>query len=101
LRDYIKLERKLAEPDAPREVFPKKEMPTWVKRWVCARFLYARFGRERDERPFREQEQFCGPTREYMPPIEWAEEAKAVSSREAWDAIGSVTGLRAVPDESF
>jgi hypothetical protein len=95
LKDYIRLERRLAEPE--HDIFNERmvstrEMPVWVKRWVCARFLYSRFGRERDMRPFREQSAFS-ESDDFMPEDEWATEAAAVSTGEAWAALRSGTGV--------
>lgn len=66
---------------------PVKEIPFWVKRWACARMLYARFDKERDERRFAEQVEFSDPTAEAMPDDAWVNEAKTISSAEAWSSV--------------
>lgn len=65
----------------------RNTLPLWVKRWVCARYLYARFGRERDMRTFPEQRDWAGPEGALMPPGEWVEEAQRISDRDAARAV--------------
>ena len=62
-------------------------LPLWVKRWVCARFLYAKFGRERDMRTFPEQREWSGPEERLMPAEEWVEEANKITDRDAVKAV--------------
>ena len=68
----------------------KERVPGWVKRYVAARFLYRRFEREQDMRPFPEQREYVDPrTTEWMPEEEWAEEATRVTDDDVWVNIGS------------
>jgi len=56
---------------------PEREaIPQWVQRWMCARYLHDRFGRERDDRVFPEQRPHM--IGEAMPDDEWAKEAGSV-----------------------
>lgn len=73
------------------EPLPKRyEIPHWVKRFIAARFLYARFGRDQDLRPFREQERYLdSATADWMPEGEWEEKAEHVSDRQVWGALGA------------
>ena len=96
IKEYIRIEKKLSEPDKPYEhkgpISTPKVMPNWVRRFVCARFLYARFGREPDWRDFPEQHPYGAPAGiELMPEDEWTEEAATVNLTDAWRAIRSVT----------
>ena len=71
---------------------PVKDLPFWVKRWVCARMLYKRFGKDRDDRHFAEMGEFADPTSELMPADEWSAEAETITDVEAWRAVvGEVT----------
>ena len=67
-----------------------KEVPLYVKRWIASRFLYYRFNREQDLRPFREHEdqvdQTDGPI-EWMPDDEWLTESERVSDKEVWGIL--------------
>jgi hypothetical protein len=94
LRDYIKVEKRLSEPDTYRTPdLPKQsKMPPWVKQWICARFLFSHFDRERDDRVFAEQEYFSGPG-EPMPEGEWATEGEHIKEGEAWHALRVATGV--------
>jgi len=67
----------------------RNTLPLWVKRWVCARYLYARFGRERDMRVFPEQRDWSNPEDPLMPPDEWVEEAQKITDRDAVKAVAS------------
>lgn len=69
-----------------------KQIPTWVRRWIAARFLYARFGKDRDTRIFPEQDQYGSVANaEYMPPDAWVEEAAQIADTEVWAAISSAS----------
>lgn len=88
--EHYRLQEKLKEPVGEQrdELPPRKyEIPFWVKCFIAARFLYARFGKERDLRPFREQQPYVDPTAEFMPEGEWAIEAERVSDRDVWGAL--------------
>jgi hypothetical protein len=67
----------------------KHEIPFWVKRFIASRFLYARFGKERDLRPFKEQQPYVDPSGEFMPDDAWIGEAHRVSDRDVWSSLGS------------
>lgn len=58
------------------------EAPLWVRRWLCARYLFAKFDREQDMRRFREQDQWAHPSLEVMPDGEWEEQALLISDWE-------------------
>jgi len=93
-REAYNNELKLREPDATSVqdalgISPegKRVIPFWVKRWIAARFLFARWGREQDTRPFTEQKDrltsLAGEI-EWMPEDEWVEEANHVSDDDVW-----------------
>lgn len=71
----------------PQESGKKNTLPPWVKEWVCARFLYARFGRDQDMRRFTQQQDWADPDTSLMPPGEWAKEAAAITNRDALRAV--------------
>jgi hypothetical protein len=76
----------LAEPLPP--IARGRKIPDWVRRWVAARFLYARFGRSQDLRFFPEQKDFIDATQmERMPDSEWIEEAAKISDEDVWKAV--------------
>jgi hypothetical protein len=83
------VQRKLAEPDVTYALRPAadKGIPEWVRRWVAARWLYARFGREQDMRWFPEQADFVDTSTEKMPEDEWVQEAARITDREVWRAL--------------
>jgi len=71
------------------------EVPFWVKRWVCATMLYARFGKDRDDRRFVEMGSYADVTLPAMPDDAWVEEAKTLSDAETWRAIRPEMGAAA------
>lgn len=78
LREYVRAERNRLAP-AVRPIEPQATpMPLWVKRWICARMLFADFGRQRDMRRFPEQGDYGDLTMEVMPEQEWLEEANSL-----------------------
>ena len=94
--EMYQAQRKLKQPSGEqryqeevRQTRGVREIPFWVRRWIAARFLFARFGRERDWRAFPEQEIIVGPPSlvEQMPADEWNEEAEKVSDKEVWGAL--------------
>lgn len=95
LKEFIRLEKKasMATESENTSSFPAtqpKAMPMWVRRWVCARFLFARFQKDRDQRMFPEQFPYGAPANvELMPEYEWAEEAAQINLADAWKAIRS------------
>lgn len=91
LRELI-LAEKRGVPEA-KETYRVSVMPMFVRRFVCARFLYTRFDREKDLRPFLEQFPMGPPPGiDLMPEDEWVEEAATVNIAEAWRAIRSTGG---------
>lgn len=66
---------------------PRAEVPIWIKRFVCARYLYAKFGREQDLRRFPEQGEWGDLNVELMPEDEWATEASRIKDTEALRAL--------------
>jgi hypothetical protein len=67
------------------------KLPGWVKRWVCARYLFTHFRREQDMRRFPEQDGHVDPTSDPMPPHEWGQEAERITDAQALTAILSGT----------
>lgn len=89
LRERVRAEKKLLAPQvAPIEPLEGKSLPLWVKRWVCARMLYERFGKERDLRRFPEQGNYGDLTVEQMPDGAWVEEAESIGDKEFHEAFG-------------
>lgn len=64
-------------------------LPPWVKRWACARYLYARFNRKQDMRRFPEQGEWRNPAGALMPDDEWQAEADQITDM---DVLRSVRG---------
>ena len=82
LREYVRLERVRRAPQVkPLEPSDGAPIPLWVKRWICARMLYERFNKPRDERRFSEQGDYGDPTRELMPDEAWVEEANSMDDQ--------------------
>lgn len=74
------------EPMPPRVY--TRGMPLWVKRWICARFLWRQFDREQqDMRVFAEQRQWSDPDAPLMPPDEWTAEAERLKDSDAIKAF--------------
>lgn len=90
-REAYNAQQKLREPVGEQRAvtLPKpSKIPLWIRRWTAARYLYDRFGRDQDLRPFREQAEFVDPqTTEWMPDEEWLKEAARVTEAEVWGAI--------------
>lgn len=79
LRERYKSEkRRLAPTVDPKGDAAPQPLPQWVKRWVCARLLYSRWGKERDLRRFPEQGEFGDESVEQMPEGAWEEEASSI-----------------------
>lgn len=90
LREFYDLERaktraRAETPDTRPE--RKEKVPLWVRRWVAARYLYARFGKEQDMRRFPEQQDKHSPDMEMMPADAWLEEAEHVTDRQVWNTL--------------
>lgn len=62
-------------------------LPPWVKRWACARYLYARFNRKQDMRRFREVGDWADPTIPLMPEDEWRAEADSITDMDVLGVI--------------
>ena len=79
LREYVRMERVRRAPVvAAPEPSVGQPLPFWVKRWICARMLYERFGKPRDLRRFPEQGDAGDLTQELMPGDAWIEEANSM-----------------------
>lgn len=88
LRERVRAEKKLLAPQVePLEPTVGHPLPTWVRRWICARMLYERFGKERDLRRFPEQGDFGDLTVELMPEGAWVEEAESIGDKEFHEAF--------------
>ena len=59
--------RRLVATVPPLEEPEVRPVPTWVKRWICARLLHKQFDKEFDNRRFPEQLEFGDLTQEVMP----------------------------------
>lgn len=94
IREAIRIEKEQARLAQPRPPEPKGgPMSFWVRRWTCARFLFPRFGRDQDMRPFPQQfPHGAPPDIELMPEDEWAEEANTIDMTEAWKTIRANIG---------
>lgn len=75
-------ERRLLRPTMPVKQPTRTPMPLWVRRWMCARLLYERWGKPRDDRRFPEQGDFGDLTVEMMPEGAWQAEAESLSEKE-------------------
>ena len=69
--------------EPPASGKPSK-MPLVVKEWICARYLYASFGRTLDMRRFAFQGDWGDPYAPLMPVGEWANEAASLADGRAW-----------------
>jgi hypothetical protein len=94
-----KIKAKHVEASGHTFELPSREpIPQWAQRWMCARLLYAKFGREKDERAFPEQLPHY-TSEEIMPDDEWAKEAGSVNPETFARLWGHMTGS-ASPDTS-
>lgn len=82
LRERVREERRRLRPVVQPLEPERKPIPFWVKRWICARMLYAKFGKPRDMRRFPEQADFGDLTTEMMPEGAWEAEANSMSDEE-------------------
>lgn len=96
ISDFKEVMRLLHPPQEPPPLMPQpklkreEKIPLWIRRWIAARYLYRRFGREQDMRPFPEQAGHVDPlTSEWMPDEEWVAEAERVTDADVWGAIRS------------
>jgi len=81
-REYVRIERRrLAPAVEPLPPVTGRPIPQWVKRWMCARYLYASFGKERDMRRFPEQADFGDLTKELMPEEAWLDEVNSLDEK--------------------
>jgi hypothetical protein len=63
------------------------KLPLWVRRWIAARYLHKRFGRDQDMRRFPEQQEWADHRVPLMPGDEWVAEATAIDDRQAIRAL--------------
>lgn len=83
LRERVRIAKRALAPEVrPLDEPERRPMPLWVRRWICARMLYERFGKKRDTRGFPEQSDFRDLTAETMPEGAWVEEAESIGERE-------------------
>lgn len=90
LREFYDLERAKTRASAERPVEPRariEKVPLWVRRWVAARYLYARFGKAQDMRRFPEQQDKYSPDMKMMPADAWLEEAEHVTDKQVWATL--------------
>lgn len=88
LRERVRAERRALLPEVePYEAPEGRPLPMWVKRWVCARMLYAKWDKPRDMRRFKEQGDFGDLTQEKMPEGAWVEEAESLGEMEVNEAF--------------
>lgn len=91
LREFVRIERVRRAPTVDPVVPEKGDLPLWVKRWICARMLYERFGKPRDMRRFREQGDHGDLTQEMMPDDAWLQEANTLDDESAEKAFRQMT----------
>ena len=91
LREYVRIERVRRMPQLKPLEPRSAPLPFWVKRWICARLLYERFGKERDERRFAEQGDFGDLTKGLMPDDAWIDEANSLGDKDAEKAFRAMT----------
>jgi hypothetical protein len=88
LRERVRTAKKLLAPEIePITATVGRPLPLWVRRWICARMLYERFGKERDPRGFPEQASFRDLTVETMPEGAWVKEAESIGEKEFHEAF--------------
>lgn len=81
--ERYRTERKRLRPTIDAKAEPDgAPLPLWVRRWMCARYFYAQFGKERDMRRLPEQGDHGDQTQELMPEGAWVEEANAMNDEE-------------------
>ena len=91
LRERVRTERRRLAPEVAPVVREPTKIPLWVKRWICARMLYARFNKPRDMRRFPEQGDIGDLTQEVMPEDEWLKEANSIDDAEFSKAFERMT----------
>lgn len=90
LREFYDIERAKAraQADKPAEPIVRREkVPLWVRRWVAARYLHSRFGKDQDMRRFPEQQDWGNPYEDMMPADAWLEEADHVTDSQVWNIL--------------
>jgi hypothetical protein len=88
LRERVRIERRALKAELPPiEPSRGRELPLWVKRWLCARMLFSQFGKDQDLRRFPEQGQFGDLTKEVMPEGAWLKEAESVQDKQFFEAF--------------
>lgn len=85
--EVYRAEKARLRPVLPPLSHESKPMDLWVKRWLCARLLYSRFGKARDMRRFPEQGDSGDLTQELMPEGAWVAEAESMSGEELLNAF--------------
>lgn len=95
LREFVRAERRRLQALVEPKQAPKgAPIPSWVRRWICARMLYSKFGKEKDMRRFAEQGDWGDLTQPLMPEGAWEEEARRLSESEVSNALRSVGAPR-------
>lgn len=89
LRERVRVERRrLAAVEPPPPEPEGTPIPHWVKRWLCARLLYARFGQLKpDLRRFTEQGEWGDLTQELMPEGAWEKEVTTMNEQSFAEAF--------------
>jgi len=91
LRERVRIARRqLASELPPLEPQKGEPVPLWVKRWICARMLHGKFGKQRDNRRFTEQHEYGDPTQPTMPEGAWEKEAETLSEQESWSVFSTI-----------
>lgn len=94
-KEAYRLQQRLREPVGEQRSEIPRAMPgveyrlaEWIRRWAAARYLYTRFGKEQDMRPFREQAEYVDPlTKEWMPDDAWVEEGARITDEDVWTNV--------------
>jgi hypothetical protein len=88
LRERLRAEKRALAAELPPLDDPEgRPLPMWVRRWVCARMLYANWEKERDMRRFPEQGDYGDLTQEKMPEGAWQEEAESLGEMQINEAF--------------
>lgn len=90
LREFYDLERaktRAREDTVTPPPVRKEKVPLWVRRWVAARYLHSRFGKDQDMRAFPEQRDFANPYVDMMPADAWLDEAQHVTDKQVWNIL--------------
>lgn len=82
LLEFYRREQRRLRPAVEKVEAQGEAIPFWVRRWICARLLFDRWGKERDDRRFPEQGDFGDLTVEMMPEGAWEKEAASLPEEE-------------------